>query len=78
MQGLANEELQKCWCCCIRQKQFQGQYRKKKREKNKERKRKGNKLEKHSLVFKSLMLLIDSQEMKEKNVGRFLSIIYHF
>lgn len=50
----------------------------KKREKNKERKRKGNKLEKHSLVFKSLMLLIDSQEMKEKNVGRFLSIIYHF
>lgn len=52
--------------------------KKKKREKNKERKRKGNKLEKHSLVFKSLMLLIDSQEMKEKNVGRFLSIIYHF
>ena len=57
------------------------QEKKFKKEKNKERKkrkRKGNKLEKHSLVFKSLMLLLDSQEMKEKNVGRFLSIICHF
>lgn len=50
-----------------------------KKKKTKEgRKRKGNKLEKQSLVFKSLILLLDSQEMKEKNMARFPFIIYHF
>lgn len=73
MQGLANEELQKCWCCCIRQNNFRDNIGKRER-KEQRKKKKRNKLEKHSLVFKSLMLLIDSQEMKEKNVGK---IFYH-